>query len=90
MQYVLLDTCMSERLLNFYQDRKSENKCNQISEIYTFLLLGLSSEFPIMDRKWWVVKYRCLLYRFIPLIGEQGLLVCIFTFQYISLLHCKF
>ena len=51
MQYVLLDTCMSERLLNFYQDRKSENKCNQIGEIYTFLILGLSSELPIMDRK---------------------------------------
>ena len=51
MPYFLLDTCMSERFLNFYQDRKSENKCNQISEIYTFLLLGLSSELPIMDRK---------------------------------------
>ena len=49
--YVLLDTCMSERFFNFYQDRKSENKCNQINEIYTFLLLGLSSELPVMDRK---------------------------------------
>ena len=30
-------------------------------------------------------------YCFIPLNGEhKGLLVCIFTFQYISLLHCKF
>ena len=49
--YVLLDTCMSERFLNFYKDRNSENKCNQFSEIYTFLLLGLSSELPVMDRK---------------------------------------